>query len=121
MAKQADILTTDYLFLGEDKTLAFDIVDGNGNELDVSTFQMEWVLRRNVNDDHIKISKTTTGGDISVTTGQSLQSRVLVSLIDDDTSGFLPGTYQHVLRRTDGGVEAVLSFGRAILQKAAAV
>ncbi len=117
MSVDAPIADTDNLFIGEDRSLEFTVVDAAGAAQDISGYALEWVMREAPNSTNAAITKTTGGGGITITDGPGGVCSVAIE--DTDTLSLLPGRYFHTLRRTDDGVETVLSFGEAVLQQAA--
>jgi hypothetical protein len=126
MAIKSDITAADLFFIGEDKQLEYEVLDADGLPVDVVTLPMQWVLRGSVREaDPPRISKTTSGGGITVTgvynaTRALNTQRVLVTIADTDTDALSAQTYKCALKRTDDGSESVLSYGDVVLLQAAA-
>lgn len=112
-------------FIGEDKTLPFEIYTSDEATIqDVSGWAMTWVLRRIGESNAIVITKTTGGSTITITgvfnavpTTNTQRTNVLI--LDTDTDNLQPGTYEHALKRTTSGSETILSYGTVELKKAA--
>ncbi len=116
MSVEAPILTTYNLFIGEDRTLRFTVVDANDAAVDITGYALEWVMRERPGSDMATLTKTT-GSGITITDGPNGLCEVAIA--DANTLALDPGTYFHTLRRTDDGSETVLSFGDVILKQAA--
>lgn len=116
MSVEAPISTTYNLFIGEDRTLRFTVVDANDAAVDISGYALEWVMREKPASATADITKAT-GSGITITDGPNGLCEVAIT--DADTLALLPGTYFHTLRRTDDDSETVLSFGDVILRYAA--
>ena len=129
MAEKSHIEKDDDFFIGDDKELRFEIFDSD-EDADPRTMEniagwgFEWLLRRTDDDAEAHLlRKTTNNGGISVVGTHSVvrsanKQYAVVSIADTDTDGLAPGTYRHVLRRTDAGSETVLSHGSVVLQQA---
>lgn len=117
MAKTSHITKDKPIYIGADMDLWFEMEDG----VDVSTYDLEWVLRQHFDDATALITKSTGGGGITVTNGLGTGTRVVVSLADTDTIPAEPaaplaeGEYAHTLRRTGAGHEYPLATGTAWL------
>ena len=94
-----------------------------GKVQDITGWALEWVLRDGPAGATALITKTrteTAEAGISITDGANGICRVTIA--DTDTLTLAPGRsrrYYYTLRRTDEGSEQVLSFGDAILRRAA--
>src|SRR5262245_14058868 len=118
-------------FIGSDITLRFTVYTDADHTacVNVSTYAMEYVLRKgNSDQDPALVTKSTSGGTITVTgvfnsVPATNTQRVLVSILDTDTDDLRPGEYQHALKRTDDGNETVMMYTDddtpAVLTKAA--
>jgi len=120
MAEYAPITEALEWFVGEKKTLEFTIKDENDQAADITTWELEWVLRPAPASGTVLISKS------SLEVSELLKSdpingvcRVLIN--PDDTLAIPTGgsTYSHALKRSDGDNDQVLAFGEAVLQVAA--
>jgi len=123
MSYESKIEASDNFFAGEDRTLSYEILADDGTSMeDVSTFTLEWTLRKDVAAKHpyrvqgsVVLTKTSALG-ISVTgTYDSVRAtntqRVIVTIADTDTEAFAGGRYVAALKRMDAGLESVLSHG----------
>lgn len=125
MARQQHLGGSEDWFVGEDKTLEFEIYDSTGAAIqDVSGWAIQWVMRKVFDGNAIVISKTTGAGTITITGSYNSDpdvntQRVAVAITDDDTDNLQPGQYEHALKRTTSGSETVLSYGQVHLKKAA--
>lgn len=125
MARQQHLGASDDWFIGEDKTLAFEIYSSDEATIqDVSGWAISWVLRKMGDSNAVVITKTTGESTVTITgsynaTPATNTQRVNVLITDDDTDNLQPGTYEHALKRTTAGNETILSYGMAELKKAA--
>lgn len=124
MASEENIRPDDNFFLNEDKTLTFGaVLDSDGAGVNISGWALSWMLKRLItdSDSDAVITKTTSSG-IAITgsynsTLASNTQRAVVTIADTDTSSLSAGIYHHELKRTDAGLETVLSFGTARLKR----
>jgi hypothetical protein len=121
MAVRSDITADDAWFIGEDKTLSYEVLDENSVPVDVSGYALLWVLRNPPKQANraLLIVKTTDSG-ITITgvynsVRASNTQRVVVTVDDTDTDALGGGTYECALKRTDDGSESVLSYGEVVL------
>jgi hypothetical protein len=125
MARQQNIGDTEDWFVGEDKTIPFEVYSSDEATIeDVTGWAIQWVLRKTVGDDAIVLSKTTGAASVTITGSYDADpavntQRVNVLISDTDTDNFQPGKYQHALKRTDDTFETILSYGDVHLKKAA--
>ena len=138
MALERNYTKDDRIFIGEDKVLYYAVYDQTGltdaellaqiaantaTPLDVSAYDLVWLLRKKDNtSDPALISKESFAGISVVGTFNASQSlntqRVAVALEDTDTwdegspvVAFKPGKFRYSLKRVDPGLETVLVFG----------
>ena len=119
MSKAALIEQDDRWFRGEAKMLTFDIVDGAGAKLDVSSFGLAWVLEElhdGVTDLLSVVTPDITVGDDG---DGGTDNRVSVPISATATQGLEPRVYKQSLLRTDGGQLQLLASGSAHLQRGA--
>lgn len=116
MAAKATIGASDNLFVGEDKSLVFTVVDTAGVAVNITGWTLSWTLKRRATDAAALITKTTGGGGIALTTPVSGICTVTIEDTDTDPLGPLSGV--HELKRTNAGSEAVLSYGTLELKRA---
>jgi hypothetical protein len=107
MARRQNIGQSEDWFIGEDKTLPFEVYDGSAAD-----------------GDRVVLTRTTGGSTITITGSFNADpdtntQRVNVLVEDTDTDNMQPGRYYYVLRRTDAGNETVLAYGDIDLKKAA--
>lgn len=106
------------LFVGEDKTLKWELIDTTGVPVDMSG----WAIRLLVlsSSGTVMINKTASiTGSYSSTRSANTQ-RAVVTLTDTDME--IPdGTHQHSLKRTDDGSETILTYGPCIVERATQV
>ena len=119
-AKEARIAESEHWMIGEDRTIRIDVVQSD----DVTPQTMTgWALTWELLDRRggtVLLTKTTASG-IAIGNGAGTNDRATITVADTDIegiTGIAPGTFYHVLRRTDAGNEAVLAFGDAVLQRA---
>jgi len=104
-------------FLGEDKILSFKISDASGNPLDVSAWQMEFIVRKTDKAaDPPVIPRKATPTDIVISgifnsNPDQNQQRVVITFDSDETSSLKPITYRYSLKRIDTGNEGILAYG----------
>ena len=130
--KEQNIAASNEFFVGEDKTIKFEIFSTDGSAMEnVSGWTMTWILKKvHVSRRHhyasgtASVTLTTGGGEITITgtfnsSRSSNTQRVVVAVADTATASLEPGTYTHALKRMDAGEETVLSFGTVELLVAA--
>jgi len=124
MSYESSIEATDHFFAGEDKTLSYEVFAEDGVAMEnVAAFAMEWTLRKSLTSKQpyraqgsVVVTKETGGSGITVTGAYdsvraSNTQRVIVTIADTDTENLAGGRYVCSLKRTDAGIEAVLSHG----------
>jgi hypothetical protein len=126
-ATESAITESQHLFVGEDRSLVFDVTSDGTTPQTMTGWSLTWELltRRGGT---ILITKSTGGSGITIGNGSGTNDRATVVVSDTDTEGIattlgvdidqVAGTYFHVLRRTDSGSESVLAFGDVVLQQA---
>jgi hypothetical protein len=121
MARLQHIGASQDWFIGEDKTLAFEIYTSDEATIqDVSAFAMAFYLREVLESDRKVLTCTTGASTITVTGSHNADpdtntQRTNVIVADTDTDHLRPGKYQYWLWRTDAGNETVLAHGTAEL------
>ena len=124
MAIEDNIDRADHFFAGTDVTLVFEIfaVDGVSMQ-DVSGYALAFALRKIITgvdpfkgQGALAFPEKTIGSGITVTgvfnsVRATNTQRVNVTIADTDTVSLKGGTYAHSLKRSDAGLEMVLSFG----------
>lgn len=121
MSYESNIVTSDHLFAGEDKTLSYEVFAAGSTTTmeNVTGFTLQWTLKRG----EVTLTKTTTSGITITGVYDSARAtntqRVVVAIADTDTENFTAGRYSMALKRLDAGLEAVLSHGTVDLQVAA--
>jgi hypothetical protein len=112
MARTANVIGEDALYLGEDKFLDFEVLDADGTPINISsgyTFQFD--MRDAVHASVAIISKTcTVTGSYNADRDTNTQ-RSRATLTDDDTIGFPAGKYPYSHKRTDAGAETINAEG----------
>ena len=111
MADEQDITESADLFTGEDKVIQFTITDQT-----ITGWALSWMVKRRATDADANalITKTTAAGGITITGANTCE----VALTDDDSSTLRADTYRHELKRTDAGLETVLSSGACTFRQA---
>lgn len=122
MARQQSLGSTDSWFIGEDKTLEFEIYESNqdgADSQDITGWTMAFYMRSIGGANPRVLTKTpTVAGTFNADPDTNTQ-RATVAIADTDTDNLQPGKYEFSLWRTDSGNETVLSFGMVDLKKAA--
>lgn len=120
-------ITTNF-FTGEDKQLTCTVYQagttldqaeaGTGTPQNITGWALSWMLKKRQTDTDAaaKVTKTTAGGTISMTTPGSGVCEVGIS--DTDIDALPAGLYWHELKRTDAGSETVLIYGTFVLKQA---
>lgn len=117
MAKEFKITKSDNWFVDEDKEIRIDVLQS-----DESTPQnmTGWSLTYEIlttKFGKVEISKTVSGGGVSIGDGDGTNDRATITINDTDTENLYEGTHYHRLRRTDAGFEQTLSEGEIYLRK----
>jgi len=115
MAIQQDITLADVFFLGENKTIAFDLTNDLGVPASATGWTLEFRVYRPLSTTGAVVLRST-GTGITLTDAQITGDRILVQFEPITTAEQLPGTYRYELRRVDVGEDAVLAFGTLALQ-----
>ncbi len=120
MPVDADILSTSEWFVGEDKAITITVRNAADQPVDISGWDIEWVLRKSRYHPTIVLTKATpTGITILAQSGLTL-GQFTVDIHRADTLNLRAGTYYHGAARTNSGVWDMLAEGKAVLRKAAA-
>ena len=125
MATERTLGGNGQLFIGEDKTLRFELVgDGSVDPLGVPVDAHAWTIRFDVRKTDaartfVLDKLATVVGTFNVDRALNTQ-RAVVQLDDTDTNKFKPRVYRYSLKRMDEGIETVLFFGDFAPQKASA-
>lgn len=124
MPIRQDISKADGFFIGDDKTIEFEVFEDDGaTPANVTGWALEWDVRATVAAAVALIAKAS-GTGIAVTgtynaVRASNTQRVIVTVDSADTDALSPGRFAHALKRTDPGHETTLSLGDFMLQRAA--
>lgn len=124
-AVEAKIQESEHWFIGEDRSIVIDVTSDGTTPQTMTGWALTWELLTQ-RGGTVLITKATGGSGITIGNGSGTNDRATVVVTDVDTEGdgtandppLDPGTYFHVLRRTDSGSESVLAFGDAVLQEA---
>lgn len=115
MTAKASILESDDWYVGDDYPLRYQLLDEDGEPIDVSGYTCIWVFKERVGDPDALVSKSTASGiDVSAGSGY-----IDVSIEDTDTDALEAMTGVIALKRTTSGSEETLAEGTAVLKKAA--
>lgn len=116
MAIETNIGPDDHYFTGEDKSLPFTITNAAGGIQDITGWSLSWMVKRKKTNADAVVTKTTDGGIVLTLAVAGLCT---VTVSDDDIAALVGGRlYYHELKRTDPGLETVLSFGTFMLGQA---
>lgn len=120
MAVESPVEEADNWFTGEDKILQFTVEAQNPLKLvpppiaDITGWQFEWTFYRRRSTEAL-ITKVSAAG-VTIVNGPAGLVNVIIDAANTRT---LPaGSYNFVLRRTDPGMEQVLSYGGVVLRQA---
>jgi len=121
MALEANFGGDGSIFVGEDKTIRLEVLDINSIPIDITTWVIRWVLRKNDNtaDPPIFDKLASAVGVYNMVRAVNTQ-RAQVQLTDDELNTISAKTYRHSWKREDEGSETILSYGNAIIQLATA-
>lgn len=120
MAIESRIDAEDDWFVGEDRVLRFNFVDGDTAGIDTWTLEFALYARRST-DASSPLLTVVANGHAAVAASDetpAVPAYALVSIAAAQSTALGPGHYQYVLRRTDTGHRSVLSFGPAELRSA---
>jgi hypothetical protein len=114
MSLQQDILDSAGWFIGEHKTLRFQVTDNSTPPvpLDITGWVVDWKVSLTNSGD--RLFTKSVGSGIALTT--PLQGILDVSINAADTLTLVPGTYFYALRRTTAGSESELAYGSMVLK-----
>lgn len=115
MAQKVRIGGNGDLFVGEDKTLKFNLVDQNGNPIDATGWTTRFVVRTSVTAENALID--VAGSIDGSYSAQNNQQRVVVNLSDEQMA-IARGKHQYSLKRTDAGAETILAYGDFVVEQA---
>lgn len=112
MAIRFDITEEKDFFIGTDQPIQVDVKQSDETTAQTMTgFALTWELK-DAADGVVRISKTVGSGITIEDDGDgNTDARATIAVDDTDTEPLPPGRYYHQLRRTDTGLERVLSYG----------
>jgi len=117
MAIESPITKEANWFAGEEKTLRLVIYEEDGETVqNISGYTLQWVLAKNK---YAVPTLTKNMGADGITIPTGSDGVVTIKIDRDDTKDLKGGTYFHTLWRIDAEQETVLTFGPAVLRKAA--
>jgi hypothetical protein len=143
MAYQRDITADDKVYFDTDRLLRYSVYDGDptaeeiaagtATPLDVTGWDLAWVLRKKTNSADPPLIEKTVGAGITITGTFNSDpdintQRIEVLLADSDTYDpaasppveIKAGSYVYALKRIDAGSETILAEGKFTLLRAAA-
>lgn len=113
MSKLFNITDADNWFIGEDKSIAINVLQSDDTTPQTMTgWTLVWELKAADRSVSALISKTP-----AISSDDGTDDLATVTIVDTDTEALAPGTYYHHLRRSDGGAEQILSHGTAVLKE----
>lgn len=121
MAREQHIGESEKWYIGEDKTIAFEIYDSTEALIEnVTGWAMGCYFYKIGADDPLVLTRTTGASTITITGSYNSDpatntQRTNVLVVDTDTDNFQPGKYAYWLWRTDDGNETVLASGTVYL------
>lgn len=127
MAIERHITATDQVFVGDDRTFEIEVFDDDGETpVDISAYDLEWILRKTDKSVDALIEKSTAGspagiaitGTFNVDPDLNTQ-RAVISLDAQDSysTGSPVGTrltkkkYRYALKRVNNGARTTLTYG----------
>lgn len=93
---------------GDSLTISVTVYDGDGNTLDITGADFEWVLVDRATDTTL-LTKSTGGGGISIT--DATNGEFEISIDSADTQDMDPGYYEHEAEMDDGSTVATVLTG----------
>jgi hypothetical protein len=118
VAAEFNITAANQFFLGEDKNIDIAIFASDGvTPLDVSTFQLEWNMRKTDKAADPAILVRAAGSGLSIvgtfsSTPASNTQRVRLTFIPEDTASLKANfAYRHSLKRKDVGNASIFFSG----------
>lgn len=121
MALNATIGGSGTLFVGEDKTFRFELLDVAGLPVDMAGWTMLFDVRGSDNAaDPAIFSKTVTLSGVFNAVRAVNTQRGSTALTDTELNTVKGKTYRHSWKRMDDGVETVLAWGDFVVEKATA-
>ncbi len=114
----------DRIFLDTDNTRDFEILDGDDNPIDVSSYAgaLTFDVRKEDKSSVIKLTKAASVVGIYNSVRATNTQRIRVVLLDTELTialfGSNGGTYRYSLKYTAAGVEQILAYGDIVIQRA---
>lgn len=121
MADKVKIGSGGSLFLGEDKTLEFEVLDDSDVPVDMTGWALTFDAKVSEFGDTSDLSKTASITGSYSATRSSNKQRAVVTLTDTDTEALNAITYQYSLKRTDAGFETIINYGDLVFERATQV
>jgi hypothetical protein len=98
------------LFVGEDKTLRFEILDDDDIPVDITGWTIALVVKRAVSDTSAMISGTATISGV-YNASRSLNTQRASVVLTDTQMSVDEAKYRYSVKRTDDGGETILLHG----------
>jgi hypothetical protein len=114
MAALATIGGDGGIFVGEDKSLRFEVLDNNGIPVDIAGWGIRFLVQSQSHTVLIDKTATITG---TYNADRVVNTQLAVVTLTDDDLTIDDGVHQHSLKRTDSGSETVLVYGNYIVQR----
>jgi len=122
MARRTTLGGNGQLFLGEDKTFVLEVVDADGDPVDISGWTVLLDVRARPSSASALISKTPASITGTFNASRTLNTQRASWEVSDDEMDELAaaGTFHYSCKRTDEGYKTVLAYGEFIAEKATA-
>ena len=118
MAVESRIDADDEWFVGEDRVWRFRFVSGDVEDIDEWTMQLAFYARRARDTDPPLVVVPAVGIAATASSGVVTPAYAVATVSAAETMTLRAGIFQFVLRRTDVGKRAGLSYGPAELRSA---
>ena len=119
MARQEHITAEEQIFTGTDHVIQFTVLNTSDAAVDITGWALKWTLflKGSRVTMPIKLTKTTGGSGVALTTPASGICQVTIADTDTDSTWATSNNinYSYELRRTDAGSETVLAYGDFVL------
>lgn len=117
MARNTNLGGDGRLLVGEDKDVVLEVLDRDGDPVDTSGWTTSLVISTTLVSAALMTKSGSVGGTFDADRATNTQ-RITFALTDDETATLTAGTYQYSIKRTDAGSEAILSWGKCIVETA---
>ena len=102
------------LFVGEDKTVRFEVLDTDDVPVNIASWTIAMIVHSKLGD--VLLTKSATVSGTHNATRSVNTQRASVTLTDTELQ-IPPGTHLYSCKRTDDGSEAVLAYGDFIVER----